>query len=68
VLSDIDNIRGEYGETGRADFEEGDPKPDVPETLYRLVLVVDTVGRSGATPLRLDADTECGIAGGVFAP
>jgi len=68
VLSDIDNIRGEYGETGRADFEEGDPKPDIPETLYRLVVVVETVGRVGAIPLRFDEDTEFGIAGGVLAP
>lgn len=68
MLSDIDNIRGEYGETGRADFEEGEPKPDIPETLYRLVLVVETVGRAGAIPLRFDEDTECGIAGGVLAP
>lgn len=42
----IDRIRGAYGEVGRVDFGEGDPKPDMPDTLYRLLEDVETVGRT----------------------
>jgi len=68
VLSVIDRIRGEYGETGKADFEEGDPTPDIPDTLCLFDPVVETIGRVAPIPLRFDEDCEFVIAGGVVAP
>lgn len=56
VLSEIDKIRGEYGETGKADFKEGEPTPDMPETLCLFELFVETVGRVVPMPLMLDED------------
>lgn len=64
----MDKIRGEYGETGKADFEEGDPKPDIPDTLCLFDPVVETAGRVTPMPLRVDEDCEFGIVGGVVAP
>lgn len=68
MLSEIDKIRGEYGETGKADFEEGDPTPDIPETLCLFDPVVKTVGRPAPTLLRFDDDWEFDMTGGVVAP
>lgn len=75
----IDRIRGAYGEVGRVDFGEGDPKPDMPDTLYRLLEDVETVGRmfgrGGGVlncccwrfPAEGDLDSK-DDAGGVVAP
>lgn len=66
VLSEMDRIRGEYGDAGKADFEEGDPKPDIPETLCLFDEFVEMFGR--VMPFRLDDECEFGIVGGVVAP
>ena len=75
ALSVIDRILGAYGDVGRDDFCDGDPSPDIPETLYLLLEDVDIVGRAGigGAPLlfnvcRLEAELEFVRAGGVVAP
>ena len=77
VLSEIDNIRGAYGEVGRDDFDDGDPSPDIPETLYLLLEEVDIVGRFGGigggvgrlpSDCRLEAELESISVGGVAVP
>jgi hypothetical protein len=47
VLSVIDRIRGAYGDVGRDDLCDGEPRPDIPDTLYLLLEDVDIVGRAG---------------------
>jgi hypothetical protein len=47
VLSVIDSILGAYGDVGRDVFCDGEPSPDIPDTLYLLLEDVDTVGRAG---------------------
>jgi hypothetical protein len=77
VLSEIDKILGAYGDVGRDDFCDGEPRPDIPDTLYLLLEDVDIVGRAGigGGPLlssvwRLEAELEFVSAGteGVVAP
>lgn len=47
MLSVIDSILGAYGDVGRVVFCDGEPSPDIPDTLYLLLEDVDTVGRAG---------------------
>lgn len=75
-------MRGAYGEVGRDDFcDEGEPRPDIPDTLYLLPEEVDIVGRvgTGGAPLtfnawrlevevEVEAEVELGSAGGVTVP
>jgi hypothetical protein len=75
VLSEIDSILGAYGEVGRLDFCDGDPKPDIPDTLYLLLDDVDIVGRVGssgggrlAKDWRFEAEFELVRIGGVVPP
>lgn len=74
MFSEMDNIRGAYGDVGRDDFWDGDPSPDIPDTLYRLLEDVEIVGRAGGgggrfpKVWRLDAEFELVSAGGVVPP
>lgn len=75
VLSAIDRILGAYGDVGRDIFCDGEPSPDMPDTLYLLLEDVDIVGRAGigwAPSLfnicRLVAELEFVRAGGVVPP
>lgn len=67
-------MRGEYGEVGRDDFCDGDPNPDMPDTLYLLLEDVETVGRigggGGTFPkfCRLETEFELVSPGGVEPP
>ena len=77
MLSEIDKIFGAYGDVGRDDFCDGEPRPHIPDTLYLLLEDVDIVGRAwigGALLLlsvwRLEAELEFVSVGwgGVVAP
>jgi hypothetical protein len=68
----MDVILGAYGEA----FCDGEPRPDIPDTLYRLLEDVKTVGRVGigrGAPFvikfwRFEAEFEVVSAGGVVPP
>lgn len=47
VLSVIERILGAYGDTGRVALCDGEPSPDIPDTLYLLLEDVDIAGRAG---------------------
>jgi len=71
----MDSIRGAYGDGGIFDFCDGDPKPDMPDTLCRLLDEVEIVGRAGgngggllARFWRLGEELEVANVGGVFPP
>ena len=71
--SEIDVIRGAYGDVGRDDFCEGEPNPDMPDTEYLLQFDVNTVGRCGigGAPLLFRVckwEVEFVRAGGVVEP
>jgi hypothetical protein len=71
VLSDMERSRGEYCETGRDDLDgEGDPNPDIPDTLYRLLIVGRGGGGGGGGMLRdrFAEALEGGTSGGVAFP
>lgn len=75
VLSDIERIRGAYGDGGIDVFCDGDPKPDIPDTLYLLLEEVEIVGRAGgngggllARFWRLGEEVEVVSVGGVLPP
>jgi len=60
----MDRILGEYSETGRDDLDgDGEPKPDIPDTLYRLLIV----GRCSGGGMLAEA-LESGPSGGVAFP
>jgi hypothetical protein len=57
------------------DFCDGEPKPDIPDTLYLLLEEVEIVGRAGGTGgalltrfWRLGEELEFASVGGVFPP
>jgi hypothetical protein len=71
----MDNIRGAYGDGGIDDFCDGEPNPDMPDTLYLLLEEVEIVGRAGgngggllARVWRLGEELEFASVGGVFPP
>ena len=75
MLSDMESIRGAYGEGGIFVFCEGDPKPVMPDTLYLLLEDVDIVGRAGGSGgglfdkfWRFGEELELARVGGVFPP
>lgn len=45
----MESILGAYCDVGREDLllDDGDPNPDIPDTLYLLLDDVDIVGRGG---------------------
>ena len=67
-------MRGAYGEVGIDIVCEGDPKPDIPETLCRLLIDVATVGRFGSGGgefpnfCKFEEEFEFESAGGVLPP
>lgn len=66
----MERIRGAYCEVGRDEL--GAPRPDMPETLCRLLTEEGTAGREGRTEpfmdFRLEAELESESAGGVVEP
>lgn len=67
VLLSMDKTRGAYGDE---DFCAGEPRPDIPDTLYLLLEDVMTVGRVGGGMLlpkleRFEAEFEVVSAPGV---
>ena len=71
----MERIRGAYGDGGIEDFCEGDPKPDIPDTLYLLLEEIEIVGRAGgsgggllARIWRLGEEVEVVSVGGVLPP
>ena len=72
VLSVIDNIRGAYGEFGIDIVCEGEPRPDMPETLCRLLLEGAATEERlfGGAPSfwRFEDEFEFESVGGVLEP
>jgi hypothetical protein len=71
----MDSIRGAYGDGGIDDFCDGEPKPDMPDTLYLLLEEVEIVGRAGGSGggllarfCGLGKELEAASVGGVFPP
>ena len=72
MLSCIDKMRGAYGDDGIDMDCEGEPKPDMPDTLFRLlvcVVIAGLAGRFGAPCFdRLVEELEVESVGGVVLP
>lgn len=72
VLSCMDSMRGAYGDDGMDIDCDGDPNPDMPETLFRLLVCVVMAGLAGkfGAPCfdRFVEELELERVGGVVLP